>query len=85
LNLHHGISNELVCLLTNALYEINRKYESKNNLLNINIGDIANSFYILYPPGIPILTPGQTICNNVITKINQSIFDDTSLLIVEGD
>ncbi|MDQ2192611.1 MULTISPECIES: lysine decarboxylase [unclassified Vibrio] len=85
LNLHHGISNELIGLLANALCEIDKKYKTKNNLLNINVGDIANSFYILYPPGIPILTPGQTICNNVITKINQSIFDDTSLLIVEGN
>lgn len=85
LNIHHGISNELICLLTNALYEIDKKYKSKNNLLNVNVGDIASSFYILYPPGIPILTPGQTICKNVITKINQSIFDDTSLLIVEGN
>ncbi|MGX9522658.1 hypothetical protein ACWX0P_28305 [Vibrio mediterranei] len=85
LNLHHGISDELISLLTNALYEIDRKYNAKNNLLNINVGDIASCFYILYPPGVPILTPGQTICNNVITKINQSIFDDTSLLIVEGN
>lgn len=85
LNLHQGISNELISLLINALYEIEKKYKTKNNLLNINVGDIASSFYILYPPGIPILTPGQTICNNVITKINQSIFDDTSLLIVEGN
>lgn len=85
LNFHHGISNELIGLLTNALSEIDKKYKNKNNLLNINVGDIANSFYILYPPGVPILTPGQTICNNVITKINQSIFDDTSLLIVEGN
>lgn len=85
LNIHHGISNELIYLLTNALYEIDKKYKIKNNLLNVNVGDIANSFYILYPPGIPILTPGQTICNNVITKINQSIFDDASLLIVEGN
>ncbi|NAW97311.1 lysine decarboxylase, partial [Vibrio sp. V23_P3S9T160] len=85
LNIHHGISNELIGLLANALCEIDKKYKTKNNLLNINVGDIANSFYILYPPGIPILTPGQTICNNVITKINQSIFDDTSLLIVEGN
>ncbi|CAK3293644.1 Lysine decarboxylase [Vibrio crassostreae] len=85
LNLHQGISNELISLLINALYEIEKKYKTKNNLLNINVGDIASSFYILYPPGIPILTPGQKICNNVINKINQSIFDDTSLLIVEGN
>ncbi|MGF1833711.1 lysine decarboxylase [Photobacterium sanguinicancri] len=85
LNFHHGISNELIDLLTNALSEIDKKYKTKNNLLNINVGDIANSFYILYPPGVPILTPGQTICNSVITKINQSIFDDTSLLIIEGN
>ena len=72
-------------MFINALCEIDKKYRNKNNLLNVNVGDIAGSFYTLYPPGIPILTPGQIICKNVITKINQSIFDDTSLLIVEGN
>ncbi|MFA1563116.1 aminotransferase class I/II-fold pyridoxal phosphate-dependent enzyme [Aliivibrio fischeri] len=85
INLHHGVSNELIYLLIDALCEIDKKYKIKNNSLNISVGDVASCFYILYPPGVPILTPGQTISNNVITKINQSIFDDTSLLIVEGN
>ncbi|EAQ63323.1 probable lysine decarboxylase [Marinomonas sp. MED121] len=85
LNFHYGVNDEIVEHLINSLLLMDRRIHTKNEKLDLSIGDVSESFFILYPPGIPVLKPGQRVCENALSKINQSLFDNTSLLVVDGN
>lgn len=45
------------------------KYKSCNLPLNLSMGRVSLEYVWAYPPGIPIIVPGEVICNNVIDQI----------------
>lgn len=54
----------------------------KKNLLNIDLclNKICGDFVTPYPPGIPILTPGEIITKEIIEKINSYISNNINIL-----
>jgi len=47
--------------------------QSENRLLNRCEGLVSTEFIYLYPPGIPILAPGETVTKEIISLINYYI------------
>ena len=37
------------------------------------IGKVSKEYIWVYPPGIPLITPGEVIDKNIINKINEFI------------
>ncbi|MDO6581603.1 lysine decarboxylase [Photobacterium sp. 2_MG-2023] len=85
LNFHCGVTDELVDYLSLGLECLEKKIKANTNKMNIREGDVSSSFFILYPPGTPVLTPGQTVCKFDLDKINSSLINNISLLVVEGN
>ena len=54
----------------------------KKNLLNVDLclNKICGDFVTPYPPGIPILTPGEIITKEIIIKINSYISNNINIL-----
>lgn len=59
------IDKAIVCMkIKDAIYS-----EKKNLLLEDAIGRISSEFIYLYPPGIPIVAPGESITKEIIDTI----------------
>jgi arginine/lysine/ornithine decarboxylase len=71
LNFHIGINKEAVNALINGLIIIGN-YNSKNC--------ISNKFIIPYPPGVPIVFPGDEINSDITRKIRK--YEEKGLLII---
>ncbi len=54
----------------------------RKNLLNVDLclNKICGDFVTPYPPGIPILTPGEIITKEIIIKINSYISNNINIL-----
>lgn len=76
LNFHIGINKEAVNALIDALSYISIEFKKKNSTaLNI-----SKKFIIPYPPGVPIIFPGDNIDESVRMKIKH--YEDNGLLII---
>ncbi|WP_345829886.1 lysine decarboxylase [Erwinia sp. HDF1-3R] len=73
LNFHIGVNKEAVNALINGLKTI-----GNSNLKNC----ISNKFIIPYPPGVPIVFPGDEINSNITRKIRQC--EENGLLIISA-
>lgn len=62
----HMIQNEKIFLPE----EISRK-KKKQVLLEESVGNIGADFVYLYPPGIPLIVPGEKISRDIVQKIQQ--------------
>ena len=58
---------------------VDKKYESV--LLEKSIGKVSGEYVYLYPPGIPILVPGEEISNEIVENISNC---ENQNLSVEG-
>ncbi|TCL03120.1 lysine decarboxylase [Sodalis ligni] len=67
LNFHIGINRQAVNELIKALITLFDKYNSLSNKDEIKISD---KFIITYPPGVPIVFPGDKIDESIQKKIN---------------
>lgn len=38
-----------------------------------SVGKISADFVNLYPPGIPLIVPGETVCERLIAQIQRSM------------
>ena len=61
---HEYIDPEVAFTPQKAFY-----HDKKSVLLKDSIGHIAGEFVMCYPPGIPILAPGERITREVIDYI----------------
>lgn len=65
-------------------YEVfDKRYESIN--INNSIGAIAKESLIPYPPGIPLVCPGEVITKEVVNIINDYINNDKTVIGIEND
>ena len=62
---HEYINPEVVCSPKKAFYS-----NKKQVRINESSGMICNEFVMCYPPGIPILAPGERITKEIIDYIN---------------
>lgn len=65
-NFHIGINREAIRCLLSSLTKI-----SKDNKNNKEENAVANKFIISYPPGVPLVFPGDVISKDVRNKINE--------------
>jgi len=79
LNFHIGINKEAVSALTNALLSISNT-STKN--INIELNSISEKFIIPYPPGVPIVFPGDKINSEMKQRIKK--YEDSGLLIISA-
>lgn len=68
------------------IYEIYEAMEKESLLINIKDaeGKIAAGFTYAYPPGIPIIAPGELIDKNVLENINNLLANNINLNIEEN-
>ncbi|EAA8653518.1 aminotransferase class I/II-fold pyridoxal phosphate-dependent enzyme [Salmonella enterica] len=66
LNFYIGINREAIRCLLSSLTKI-----SKDNKNNKEENAVANKFIISYPPGVPLVFPGDVISKDVRNKINE--------------
>ena len=68
------------------IYEIFEAMEKESLLINIKDaeGKIAAGFTYAYPPGIPIIAPGELIDKNVLENINNLLANNINLNIEEN-
>lgn len=64
------IPTESVCTLLEA-----EEQEKEKCLLEESCGRISGDFVTLYPPGIPILTPGERISREIIERVERYLED----------
>lgn len=71
LNVHFGVTEDDVITLIRALSQI-EKTTSANRTNNKNkcVEAISDEFIIPYPPGVPLVVPGETITAAVVKKLN---------------
>ncbi|KOC91511.1 lysine decarboxylase [Winslowiella iniecta] len=79
LSFHIGINKEAVGALTRALVLI-----SQPSVINrdIKINSISKTFIIPYPPGVPIVFPGDKINAEITQKIKQ--YEDSGMLVISA-
>lgn len=67
-NSHHDSSIYALPSIPNAILTPREAFQSprKTTILQEAIGEISSEFIILYPPGVPILVPGETVDSDVI-------------------
>lgn len=63
------------------IYEIYKAMEKESILINLKDaeGKIAAGFTYAYPPGIPIIVPGELIDKNIIENINNLLANNINL------
>jgi lysine decarboxylase len=61
---HEYIDPDVVFTPQKAFY-----HDKKSVLLRESVGHIAGEFVMCYPPGIPILAPGERITKDIIEYI----------------
>ncbi len=71
---HEYIDPEVACTPQKAFY-----HDKKSVVLKDGIGHIAGEFVMCYPPGIPILAPGERITKEIIDYINYAKEKGSSL------
>ncbi|MDC9594960.1 hypothetical protein [Xenorhabdus sp. IM139775] len=69
--------------LMKALDSIDKKYHSSK--FNFDGKGNYNGFIIPYPPGIPLLIPGQEISEVIMEKINLAKTNSTSLIFIKEE
>lgn len=53
--------------------------EKKDYMLSESIGKVSGEFIYAYPPGIPILAPGELISNDIIDNINSLLANNINV------
>lgn len=79
-------SKYISCIPEKSLepYEVfNKEWEYKD--INFCSGRISKDFIIPYPPGIPIVCPGEVINDNVIKLVNEYLFSYKTVIGVNND
>jgi len=71
---HEYIDPEVAFTPKKAFY-----HDKKSVLLEDSIGHIAGEFVMCYPPGIPILAPGERVTKDIIDYINYAKEKGSSL------
>lgn len=83
---HLNVSYNFSYIRPKKIYEIYEAMEKESVLIDINDaeGKIAASFTYAYPPGIPILAPGELIDKNIIANINNLQANNINLNLEEN-
>ncbi|MDE9483810.1 hypothetical protein [Xenorhabdus bovienii] len=84
-NFHYGITEKCVQGLMDALSSIERKHLISNFKISLEENKKYYGFIIPYPPGIPLLIPGQEISESIIDKINLAKINSTSLIFIKEE
>ena len=58
---------EIVCTIQDAVYR-----KKKCILWKDALGEISGEFVYVYPPGIPILAPGERISENILNQVRKA-------------
>lgn len=77
INFHIGIDDRQVDLLLDALRELQKRFNP--SWLSKGVSD---SFIVPYPPGVPIIAPGEIISEKHRTQIRDIARSGSSLFIV---
>lgn len=78
LNFHLGINENNIDRLKNALKELNNTHRSYIT------NSTSNEYVIPYPPGVPVLVPGEIITRKIIKKINMLENCKTKIMKIKG-
>lgn len=81
INFHYGVTNFCLKSLSEALKKIEESIKNENYLLKENT--VSDCYVIPYPPGVPIVFPGQKISNLDLEKINKYKNENTSLIYIK--
>ncbi len=81
-NIHYGVTNRDTRRLVNALHKIERDISSKSGIA-LKKSSISSEFIIPYPPGVPLVVPGDKITAAVISKLNEISASGVPLLHIE--
>lgn len=73
------IPTESICTLLDA-----EEQEKEECLLEESCGRVSGDFVTLYPPGIPILTPGEQISREIIERVQRYLEDGFEVHGVSG-
>ncbi|WP_099116807.1 lysine decarboxylase [Xenorhabdus ishibashii] len=84
-NFHYGITEKCTKELMSALESIERKYLTSTFQISSDGKNKYNGFVIPYPPGIPLLIPGQEISESILDKINLAKINSTSLIFIKEE
>ena len=78
---HEAKSYEFSYIKPEKIYEIYKAMEEKSVLIDLKDakGRIASGFTYAYPPGIPILAPGELISEKIIENINTLLTNKINL------
>ncbi len=79
-------TNELDCLVNNPVsvmdlpqkeLSLTKAWDAENEKVDLSdsVGRVAGEFVNLYPPGIPIIVPGEVFSEGVIAKIGSYLKD----------
>ena len=85
---------DLKCASNSVIYETKipekilepyEAFEMEHEMMDINKceGKISKDFIIPYPPGIPILCPGEIICDDTLRIINEYIDNEKDIIGVD--
>lgn len=77
-NVHFGITKSNINSLVQALHEIEIK-KDKWCISQLGENTISEHFVIPYPPGVPILVPGELISKMRLQKIKECMASGVSL------
>lgn len=81
-NMHIGITEQQVETLLATLQRIEESM-TYSSLLHLKEESISTSFIIPYPPGVPLVVPGERISERVLAKLNNIRASGTPLLFIE--
>lgn len=81
ISIHFGITEKDVEKLTDALIQVESDFLDSMDA-SVENQTISSEFIIPYPPGVPLVIPGDTMTHEVITKINQASAAGVPLLYI---
>lgn len=81
INFHYGVTNVCLNSLMEALVNIEVNINESNS--NLKENSVSDCYVIPYPPGVPIVFPGQNISSLDLDKINKHKNDNTSMIYVK--
>lgn len=81
INFHYGVTENCLESLTLALSTIEKKILSNKFLLNEN--ELSQYFVIPYPPGVPLIFPGQKISKSDISNIKKHQDEKNTLIYIK--
>ncbi len=69
INIHIGITENNIEALLQVLKEIEKSYSCQRDF-NFKKNEVSTSFVIPYPPGVPVIIPGEKISEDTIQKLS---------------